>query len=562
MKISHHHPALAVLVLAAAGAIATTITNGCSSTSGSGPGPASDCTTELATARVAMENEIYRLDQLESPPSEPGGIDFRAAEAAYQNAFATCDSSSEAGFGLALASFFVVTQDPEVVATWDRWSAFVDTASFFEHDIPGSARSLPAMGGSPFRVGEPAPDPAGLARSIVLLPFAALTDPPQFSELQDLVRTEIVSRLDLGIELLGDVATDPGFRYTVTPKMQGDIGADPLELDLTEVEAILAASNVFGAFADLITAFNVDVGTYDSLGLLAALQQDSPFLGLADGGAARMADVRTRMLAAADRIDAAIDALEAETDSQDDDIIVIEGEGTHGGPSEADLAEVRDRVDEVRNALNGPYVVNVDFDGDGIETAVTIDLHAFLTDPPANLKSLLPPYTARVVGESEWGGASDVEREGLCPVIVWDAATFENWIFPDPTMGGLFPGMTDARLKDLFGMTAEGWTQEMSPCEPPQPVAFCGRVYDLNSGSGIAGAIVTISLAGNEAVTDDGGYFCFESDVAVHAEHVSYAIAADANGYQSWSVEQPWGQHPEFLEIGLTSIPARYAAKP
>ena len=43
------------------------------------------------------------------------------------------------------------------------------------------------------------------------------------------------------------------------------------------------------------------------------------------------------------------------------------------------------------------------------------------------------------------------------PRITWQAQTFEQWILPDPTLSGLFPGMTDSRFKELFGITGEDW---------------------------------------------------------------------------------------------------------
>jgi hypothetical protein len=48
-------------------------------------------------------------------------------------------------------------------------------------------------------------------------------------------------------------------------------------------------------------------------------------------------------------------------------------------------------------------------------------------------------------------------RERFTPRITWQANSFAQWILPDPTMNGIFPGMTDARFKSLFGLTAEHW---------------------------------------------------------------------------------------------------------
>jgi hypothetical protein len=45
------------------------------------------------------------------------------------------------------------------------------------------------------------------------------------------------------------------------------------------------------------------------------------------------------------------------------------------------------------------------------------------------------------------------------PVITWDANTFDEWIFPNPTLNGALPDMTDERIKSLFGMDASSWEQ-------------------------------------------------------------------------------------------------------
>jgi hypothetical protein len=51
------------------------------------------------------------------------------------------------------------------------------------------------------------------------------------------------------------------------------------------------------------------------------------------------------------------------------------------------------------------------------------------------------------------------EQENIMffPILTWSAQTFEEWILPDPTIGGILPGMTDAEFKRVFGITEEGW---------------------------------------------------------------------------------------------------------
>ena len=43
------------------------------------------------------------------------------------------------------------------------------------------------------------------------------------------------------------------------------------------------------------------------------------------------------------------------------------------------------------------------------------------------------------------------------PMLTWDAETFEEWILPDPTIGGILPGMTDGEFKRIFGITEKDW---------------------------------------------------------------------------------------------------------
>ncbi len=45
------------------------------------------------------------------------------------------------------------------------------------------------------------------------------------------------------------------------------------------------------------------------------------------------------------------------------------------------------------------------------------------------------------------------------PVITWDATTFDEWIFPNPTLNGALPDMTDERIKLLFEIDASEWEQ-------------------------------------------------------------------------------------------------------
>ncbi|MCP4582181.1 MAG: hypothetical protein GY839_11245, partial [candidate division Zixibacteria bacterium] len=102
-----------------------------------------------------------------------------------------------------------------------------------------------------------------------------------------------------------------------------------------------------------------------------------------------------------------------------------------------------------------------------------ISIGAIFDDPISNIKQKLPPYTSHVVRDtswytyweyhpdSGWYEIEEIDEIHWTGVILWDALTFDDWIFPDPTFNGLFPGMTDAEMKETFGITAEDWEREM-----------------------------------------------------------------------------------------------------
>ncbi len=48
------------------------------------------------------------------------------------------------------------------------------------------------------------------------------------------------------------------------------------------------------------------------------------------------------------------------------------------------------------------------------------------------------------------------------PIITWADTSFATWHIPDPTMGGLLPGMTDSEMKRLMDMQASDWTRTMT----------------------------------------------------------------------------------------------------
>jgi hypothetical protein len=53
-------------------------------------------------------------------------------------------------------------------------------------------------------------------------------------------------------------------------------------------------------------------------------------------------------------------------------------------------------------------------------------------------------------------------RSVFVPVITWDAATFDEWLLPDPTLHGLLPGMGSSdQFMQTFGITGSDWEREV-----------------------------------------------------------------------------------------------------
>ena len=110
------------------------------------------------------------------------------------------------------------------------------------------------------------------------------------------------------------------------------------------------------------------------------------------------------------------------------------------------------------------------FSVDNIEDAVkavrTLDIKGFLTNPPQNLKTLLPTYAVST-GTCQWenGCYGDWSPTGEyyevcedsgtwgCPELTWEADTCDEWKAGwDYTVGGLFPNMTqDKFFNDMVG---------------------------------------------------------------------------------------------------------------
>ncbi len=155
---------------------------------------------------------------------------------------------------------------------------------------------------------------------------------------------------------------------------------------------------------------------------------------------------------------------------QSNDLIVVDW-----SPTEYEEAYMV--LDTVEAYLTTTQTIYADFDGDGGTEMLNVDMSSLFDNPIDGIFSLLPPYTSAIGAVEDtvwyywwyWDGYEYREDsvisyidEYYAVIITWDADTFNEWIFPNPSINGLFPDVSsDIEFKSLFGMTPDMWQKQM-----------------------------------------------------------------------------------------------------
>ena len=443
---------------------------GCGSGDEDMMGPCPDCANQTVTmANQAMESALF--DELNTTPERPSDVDFTAAFGLYEQAVSEDPGNRTARFGAAVTGLLVLTTDAEVNAAFDEWDAYTETP-FDQNPIP-----KPGLLGIPVGLATGADGlrlPFGVVATSVLayLRLPLIAQDPQIGRIQAIFRERVIPRLVQSVDHLGHVISDPDYVFTVTARMQGDLEADPAEIDHTDILLLRAAASLLTAATRIAVAYDLNLAEYDVSVLRAAMQPGSGWLALTTDGTTHMQTARLDFLRAVGDVDAGLASLLAETDLQDDDVIKIGPDGV----SRTEIDDIRAEIPNVRALLENGYTRIDDWDGSAAtpDQALAINVGNLLRDPIADWKALLPDYNVSFEGRY---------HEGDCvwvPVIEWQAATFEEWLLPDPTFHGLLPGIGSTNeLWNLFGVTAADyeprvvldWTdpREVFNCEGTLP---------------------------------------------------------------------------------------------
>ncbi|MEQ1533689.1 MAG: hypothetical protein HOO97_05845 [Sideroxydans sp.] len=86
------------------------------------------------------------------------------------------------------------------------------------------------------------------------------------------------------------------------------------------------------------------------------------------------------------------------------------------------------------------------------------------------------------------------------------------------------------------------------------PVTMSGHVYVAGSSVPIQGAIISLSIATQTAVTDANGYFSLVTTAPANYCCTPYTVSVSATGYQTGGGNATWGDHATNLGFPLTPV--------
>lgn len=366
---------------------------------GDDPQPCTTCPPPdlIAQANAALEDELFKHLNANAPddePDHPDDVDFTAANELFRDAFEANPESLSARFGVAMTDLLVLSVDTEVNAAFDEWDQYLEDRVPFE--VEGSVRRPLGIPLTPAR------GVAALALPFDVIPMSivARTRPglfaidPQIDRVLQILEQRVLPRLNSAADHLDIVGASSSFKYIVTGRMQGDDEEESVEIDQTDIVALRAATHLLIAAVNVALAYEVNIATYDSVGMFTALSPGSSFGTLKSTGVTRLQTAHAEITLAIDDIEMATDLLLAESDSQADDVIKI-------GPkdvAQADFDSIRANIANARLLMSTGYtrVDNWDGDRDTPEVALTVNAGAFFTAPIQDLKALSPAYSVRV----------------------------------------------------------------------------------------------------------------------------------------------------------------------
>lgn len=378
--------------------------------------------------------------------------EFTAPKAKFEEAKLLDPDNMDANVGLVLCEVGLLSQNQQVLTAVGGIMGPGSFARIAGSDPVGFRK---VMGSGISQTGSQVLTPGSWLRWMNSQMARVIQDqPPDLGPLQNVMENVIIPVLDVVILLLESIEAHSDWQLVLTPELTG-MQEGQLELDIADILMLDAMINALKSQLHFFVSYNLNIPDFsDTTAVKAAFnQQDGTFLKLRTNGATHLGSTRTSLLQAITRLGQFSIALQAETDDQTDDLIKIDPTGD-SGPTSQDLLDIASELNKLSATLNGPQLIEEDFDGDGTDESLTVDLSAYFNNPISDPKQMLPPY--------QW--------DSMYMMFLWDGwpEDYTQFVFPNSTLNGIFPGLTtDTVFKAFFGIT-------MFPSPGPFPIFMGG----------------------------------------------------------------------------------------
>ncbi len=386
--------------------------------------PTSD-TVDPKTAAEKSAQAYTEMENLLSTSNNFESMNFSNVEKLYSEAVTADPTNAAANFGAAFSHMLGTFGDTAIRNTLQRWDGVGINvpSSMVRFGIPtgSSDMTLPTE---------------LLGKNLVKIMQVATSDPPTITEMQNLLRDRLLPRINYAIARLAVVETHADFELRISGKMQGNAGKKDLYLDLTEVYIMDAMLQGMKASVEQFLVFKFQLSSYTTKAAVTALKQNNPdFFVLASDGMTRAQNVKGSLVAAVGKIRSGVTFLKNETDNQNDDIIKRGSGGLDAGDIDSTLVY----LNKIETALTGTFTVELkNADSDHNNHTIQISLNSFYNNLPQNPKQ-------------EWFPTYSVDSTSRGKLTIrWIGQDYATFNFPDPTFSGLFPGMTNDKLKRLL----------------------------------------------------------------------------------------------------------------
>ncbi|PIP76241.1 MAG: hypothetical protein COW85_15290 [Ignavibacteria bacterium CG22_combo_CG10-13_8_21_14_all_37_15] len=366
--------------------------------------------------------------------SDFDALNFKTANALYKEAIQLNPDNMDAHVGAAITEILCTYADTAVNRVVKQWESFGNGDSqVFPHPIK-NAGLLSSTSQMVVPVNE-------MAKNLLKIYTVAKVDPPLISDMQRIIRDAFLPRINYAIEQLAFIENVDTFKFRVSGKMQGDSKLAAVYLYPTEFMMTDALLQGVKSMLEGFLVYKFELSDYKQASLVAALQQNSTtFFYLASDGTTHSQNAKAAMNNMIDKMLSGITKLENISGRKSDAVIKIGNDGLQ----QTDLDTAKKYLNKMKTSMTSAITVHLDNVGsDETPMDIQVFLGKFFDNPVQNPKaSFLPSYSVTA------SGTEDIKFD-------FTAQTFADFHFPDPTFGGLFPGMTDDNMKKLMRIDEE-----------------------------------------------------------------------------------------------------------